>query len=318
MDPLGIPDFLHTGARVARILIVDDAPDILILVEHTLVEAGYEVLTQTDATDVARLAAEHAVDGVILDVQMPSISGYQALRSLREDPRVGGLPILFLSGQSDSRDRVRGLREGADDFLSKPFDPEELVLRVERLVSRPALPPQGPQSVLTQDLDRAVVDGQLVSPLYLGRYKALEVVGEGAMGLVFRGWDPSLKRSVALKTVRLDRFVAFDQRQAMISRLLEEAVTVARRRVEYQPRVAGSHVGLADDYEADGQLQQTVIALNEAITLGKAQGDEVDELEERRQAVQEQLDEAAADETESGNAESGDEASGEAEPRTDG
>ena len=213
---------------MARILIADDDPDILVLVEHTLVDAGYEVLTQTDATQVAHLAAEHAVDGVILDIQMPSISGFQALRRLREDPRVGGLPILFLSGRSDSQDRVRGLREGADDFLSKPFDPEELVLRVERLVSRPAHPAQGPKSVLTQDLDRAVVEGQLVSPLYLGRYKALEVVGKGAMGLVFHGWDPSLKRSVALKTVRLDRFVGFDQRQAMISRLLEEAVTVAR------------------------------------------------------------------------------------------
>ena len=218
----------RSGGRVAKILVVDDDPDILVLVGHTLEGAGYEVESSSDPEKVAALAIEHRADAVILDIMMPSVSGFDALRALREEPRVGGIPILFLSARSDSKDRVRGLREGADDFLSKPFEPEELVLRVERLVARRPPAPQASALVSAEDLERSVVDGELVGQLYLGRYKALELVGEGAMGLVFRGWDPSLKRPVALKTLRLNRLPGARERRVMVSRLLEEAVTVAR------------------------------------------------------------------------------------------
>lgn len=205
-------------------MIVDDDPDMLVLVEHVLVAEGHDVVSCSDPTQVANLAAEHGVDAVVLDVMMPELSGFDVLHALRNQPRVGGIPILFLSARSESKDRIRGLREGADDYLSKPFEPEELVLRIERLVVQRSTGDSGGPA----EMERSLVDRRVVGQLYLGRYKALEVVGEGAMGLVFRGWDPRLKRPVALKTLRFDRLVGDSDRMSMISRLLQEAVTIAR------------------------------------------------------------------------------------------
>ena len=96
------------------------------------------------------------------------------------------------------------------------------------------------------DLERSLVDRQVVGQVYLGRYKALEVVGKGAMGLVFRGWDPRLKRPVALKTLRFDRLAAGSEtRQQLVSQLLQEAVTVAR--VNHPNIVSVYDVGHGDE-----------------------------------------------------------------------
>ena len=223
-DSVGAVNRAAWRTILARILVVDDDPTILVLVEHSLEKAGHEVVTSSEPARVAALAARHGVDAVVLDVMMPGVSGYEVLRSVREAPRVGGVPILFLSAKADSQDRIRGLREGADDYLIKPFEPEELVLRIERLVARrPAAGVGDPAN-----LQRSLMDRQVVGQLYLGRYKALEVVGEGAMGMVFRGWDPLLKRPVALKTLRFERLTGAEDRGDLVSLLFQEAVTIAR------------------------------------------------------------------------------------------
>lgn len=119
---------------MARILVVDDDPDIVLLVEASLETAGHQVVTTTQPSQVVALAAEEDVDAVVLDVLMPGVSGYEVLRQLRTNGRTARLPVLLLSSASDSRQRVHGLRQGASDFVAKPFDPDELVLRVGRLV----------------------------------------------------------------------------------------------------------------------------------------------------------------------------------------
>ncbi len=142
------------------------------------------------------------------------VSGFEILTELRTDPRTSTMPILFLSGLGEGSDRVRGLREGADDYLVKPFEPAELVLRVERLISWRASHPREPE--VEDDVSR------------FGRYEVIDVLGEGSMGTVFRGRDPRLQREVALKTIRLDAATSESRRKELLDLLRHEAVTIAR------------------------------------------------------------------------------------------
>lgn len=118
-----------------RILIVDDEPENILLAQTALERAGFEVIATTDPRQAAHLAAQREPDAVVLDLVMPDRSGFDVLSELRADTRTRSIPILFLSSRAEVSDRVRGLREGADDYLGKPFHPEELVLRLERLLA---------------------------------------------------------------------------------------------------------------------------------------------------------------------------------------
>lgn len=219
---------------MATILVIDDDPDALLLVEAALHGAGHRVVTSTNARNIAQLTAEHGAAAVVLDVLMPEISGHEALEALRSRAATGGVPVLLLSAQAGGPDRVKGLRKGADDFLGKPFEPEELVLRVERLVSGQPSRGAPADDVTSVRLHHAMATGQVKGQLYLGRYQALEVVGQGGSGLVFRGWDPWLKRPVALKTLRFEQLgesllsLTSDSASRQVADLLHEAVTVAR------------------------------------------------------------------------------------------
>jgi two-component system, chemotaxis family, response regulator PixH len=120
---------------VRKVLVVDDDLTTLAILERVLQNAQYEVLTTQKPEQVVELAAQWAVDAIVLDVMMPGLSGFDVLHALRGNRRTESVPILFLSSLKDGSDRVRGLREGADDYLAKPVEPEELVLRLERLIS---------------------------------------------------------------------------------------------------------------------------------------------------------------------------------------
>lgn len=195
-----------------KILVADDDPQILGFVGMALRAAGHTVLTTDEPRRVHDLAREERPDAIVLDVMMP-ISGLQVLETLREDPKTATIPILLLSGLGEGSDRVRGLRSGADDYLVKPFEPAELVLRIERLASRPI-----PEETSSAE------DGVL----RFGRYEAIEELGRGSMGTVYRGRDPRLEREVALKTIRLDAASTKSRRRELLDLLRHEAVTIAR------------------------------------------------------------------------------------------
>jgi two-component system, OmpR family, alkaline phosphatase synthesis response regulator PhoP len=121
---------------MARILIVEDDPDILDLISLYLRKAGHtvDVLTQGGSV-VARLRAEPA-DLVVLDLMLPGVGGLEICQSLRSDPATAKVPIIMLTARSDETDRVAGLELGADDYVTKPFSPKELVARVAALLRR--------------------------------------------------------------------------------------------------------------------------------------------------------------------------------------
>jgi serine/threonine-protein kinase len=201
---------------LARILVSDDDPHVLRLISLCLEEAGHDVVLTQDSGEVAALARGSAFDAIILDVMMTPLSGFEVLGELRRDAATAAIPVLFLSGRAEASDRTRGLREGADDYLTKPFEPEELELRVERLVAWRGR--GGSTASQLQAASRAP---------YLGRYEVRDVIGQGTMGTVYRGWDPRLRRAVALKTIRLDSITTESRRREMLDRLHNEAVTVA-------------------------------------------------------------------------------------------
>ncbi len=118
---------------MAKLLVSDDDPQVLDLVTLVLEDAGHTVVATGDASAVHSLAAQPGIDAIILDVNMPK-SGFEILNELRGDPATAALPILFLSGLDGREHRARGLVEGADDYMVKPFEAAELVLRVERML----------------------------------------------------------------------------------------------------------------------------------------------------------------------------------------
>lgn len=205
-----------------KILVIDDDPSLLLLVQEVLQAAGHEVWTTSDPAEVCELAFKVRPAAIVLDVMMPKVTGYEVLQMLRADTRLEAVPMLLLSGLGDASDRVKGLRSGADDYLVKPFEPDELVLRIERLVSwHQASGEWSPALGLRQSLK----DNQGVR---FGRYRVIEKIGQGHMGTVYRGLDPRLQRQVALKTIRLDASAADNRREKLLALLRHEAVTIAR------------------------------------------------------------------------------------------
>ena len=123
-----------------KILVVDDEPDVTDLVAYHLKAKGFHVETLNDATASISKARSYVPDLIILDIMMPHLSGIQVCRILRADPKLARVPIVFLTAKAEAHDRIEGLESGADDYLSKPFSPKELVLRVESILRRIAAP----------------------------------------------------------------------------------------------------------------------------------------------------------------------------------
>ena len=119
-----------------RILVVDDEPDIIELVEFNLKQAGYAVITAEDGAEALKKARTQTPDLIILDVMLPEMDGFEICKTLRLDPVTAKLPIIMLTAKAAEIDRVLGLELGADDYLTKPFSPRELLLRVKKILAR--------------------------------------------------------------------------------------------------------------------------------------------------------------------------------------
>jgi two-component system phosphate regulon response regulator PhoB len=119
-----------------RILVVDDEPDIVALIAYHLAKAGYRVSTATTGVDALETARRERPALIVLDLMLPEMSGYEVLEQLRADKSTATIGVLMLTARRDEPDRIRGLALGADDYLTKPFSPQELVLRVGAILRR--------------------------------------------------------------------------------------------------------------------------------------------------------------------------------------
>lgn len=121
----------------SRILVVDDEPHIVELVKFNLEKEGYQVETANDGRK-ALLAAENRPDLIVLDVMLPEIDGFEVCRTLQKKPETSEIPIIMLTARAEEIDKVLGLELGADDYMTKPFSPRELVARVKARLRRAA------------------------------------------------------------------------------------------------------------------------------------------------------------------------------------
>lgn len=114
-----------------RLLLIDDDPNLILLVKDYLEFRGYEVTTAENGREALEILEKEMPDMIICDVMMPEMDGYAFVEQVRKDPRTNWIPVLFLSAKGQSQDRVKGLNTGADIYMVKPFEPEELVSQVE-------------------------------------------------------------------------------------------------------------------------------------------------------------------------------------------
>ncbi|MCC3407987.1 MAG: response regulator transcription factor [Microcoleus sp. PH2017_10_PVI_O_A] len=122
----------------ARLLLVDDEPGLREAVQAYLEDSDFSVEVASNARDGWELLQQINPDLVISDIMMPQVDGYQFLKQVREDPRYKALPVVFLTAKGMTGDRIQGYQAGCDAYLSKPFDPDELVAIVTNLLARRA------------------------------------------------------------------------------------------------------------------------------------------------------------------------------------
>jgi DNA-binding response OmpR family regulator len=129
-----------SGAASAReqplVLAADDDEDILDLVAFRLERSGYTVLVARDGEEALKLAAKELPDLAVLDVMMPKVDGFEVTRRLRADEATSRMPIILLTARSQDADVQQGFDAGADDYLRKPFSPDELRARVQAILGR--------------------------------------------------------------------------------------------------------------------------------------------------------------------------------------
>ena len=119
-----------------RLLVVDDEPNLLIAVAGTLRAEGYEVRTARNGPEALARVLESLPDLIVSDVRMPGMSGYALARQLRSSPQTDLIPIVFLTAKDETSDRVEGFRAGVDAYLTKPFEPDELLAVISSILAR--------------------------------------------------------------------------------------------------------------------------------------------------------------------------------------
>lgn len=119
-----------------KILVVDDEPDAIELIGFNLKSAGYEVITAENGGDALKKARAFLPNVILLDLMIPEVDGLEVCKILRRDPETAGIPIIMVTAKAAELDRILGLELGANDYVTKPFSPRELTLRVKNLLNR--------------------------------------------------------------------------------------------------------------------------------------------------------------------------------------
>ncbi|HSF73328.1 MAG TPA: response regulator transcription factor [Microcoleus sp.] len=153
----------------ARLLLVDDEPGLREAVQAYLEDSNFAVEVASNARDGWELLQQYNPDLVISDIMMPQVDGYQFLKQVREDPRYKALPVVFLTAKGMTSDRIQGYQAGCDAYISKPFDPDELVAIVTNLLARRAAAKETSENAESPDIAALTSQMARIESLLSGR-----------------------------------------------------------------------------------------------------------------------------------------------------
>ncbi|RJX35173.1 MAG: DNA-binding response regulator [Desulfarculus sp.] len=208
----------------ATVLLVEDEKDIQTVVEFNLERAGFKVLKATDGLDGLRRAQSEHPDLVVLDLMLPGLDGKEVCRRLKQGEDTRHIPILMLTALSSETDRIIGFEIGADDYLTKPFSPRELVLRVQAILRRAQEQPEAeaplktaglvidPQRHLAlagdRELDLTATEFKLLHHLAAraGRVQTRQMLLERVWGYAYEGYARTVDTHVRRLRRKLGRF----------------------------------------------------------------------------------------------------------------
>lgn len=210
------------GAAQRHLLVVDDDDRIRELLKQYLTRAGFRVTAAADAAAARRLMETLDFDLAILDVMMPGEDGFALTRWVRSRPGLGQTPVLILTARGLPGDRIEGLSLGADDYLAKPFEPQELLLRVEAILRR-AGPRAGPP--------REVRLGECVFDL-----ERLELTRNGQLIRLTEAESQLLKTLALSAHAPVDRYALAPDSVDAAGRAVDVQVTRLRRKIEADPK----------------------------------------------------------------------------------
>jgi DNA-binding response OmpR family regulator len=121
---------------VSKILVIEDEPTLFRLLDHKLKKAGYVTIWAKDGEEALELLKSEKPDLVVSDVMIPYISGLEVLKQAKEDPDTCDIPFIFLSAKGQDADILAGLELGSEDYITKPFNPDEVLIKIQRILKR--------------------------------------------------------------------------------------------------------------------------------------------------------------------------------------
>jgi DNA-binding NarL/FixJ family response regulator len=165
-----------TPYQQKKLLVIDDDPNLILLVQDYLEFQGYMVKTAGNGIEALKTLEDYSPDLIICDVMMPEMDGYALVETIRHNPQMNWIPVLFLSAKGQSEDRIKGLQKGADIYLIKPFEPEELVAQVESSLNQiKRILDHNPQKIENNVSLKVPLDIQLTPT----EFKVVQLVAKG-------------------------------------------------------------------------------------------------------------------------------------------
>jgi two-component system, OmpR family, phosphate regulon response regulator PhoB len=190
----------------STVLVVEDEQDILDLVEYNLTNAGYHVVTAMDGSEALEIIQRNPPDIVLLDLMLPKVDGKEVCRRIRQSEATRGIPVIMLTAKAEEVDRIVGFELGADDYMTKPFSPRELILRIAAVMRRTLTPQETPavlrlpELIIDPERHRVEVDGaevfltatefKLLHHLAsrIGRVQTREILLDDVWGYPYEGY----------------------------------------------------------------------------------------------------------------------------------